>query len=161
MREQLENINDKPHKAQKPKTVPKNMPIKLDWVAESSGNVVAKELLKLVLGDSSKEQDVGNNEQDGHRASAPEDLDPHAGLPDKYSVAKSHYLLLMGPQLALSSEVDRDSTILFAMETASFKGYTVTDDDFVGDAVNSRLMHRYVNAVRMLVVSSVKTGYIL
>ena len=103
---------------------------------------MAKELLKLVLGDGDKlehnEGDLGTEESKppGH------ETDPHAGLPEEYTVTKSHFLSLFGPQLALSSELDEDSTILFCMDSATFKGYTIGDEDFVGDPVNSRVMHR-------------------
>jgi hypothetical protein len=146
LREQLGSITDAPVRTKtvvdKPQ-VPK-IPNKLDWVADKTGNVVAKELLKLVLGDADKhEHDQGDVKPTDSKPSARE-TDPHAGLPEEYTVTKSHFLSLFGPQLALSSELDEDSTILFCMDSATFKGYTIGDDEFVGDPVNSRVMHRYV-----------------
>lgn len=106
-------------------------------MGENPGSTVANQLLKLVLGDPEKD------DLDAEAKTQDEGLtDPFAGLPNHYGVTKSNYLVLYGPQVALSSEVDQDSTILFAMETASFKSYLVTDNDFVGDAVKSHVMHR-------------------
>jgi hypothetical protein len=144
LREQLGRINEVPVQSLKAKAIPKLPGTKLDWVAERSGNAVAKELLKLVMGDNDKrdddEQEESTNEEP--RLSPGQKGDPHIGLPKEYTVSKSHYLLLLGPQLALSSELDAKSTILFTMDIASFKGYTIGDDEFVGDPVNSRVMHR-------------------
>jgi len=144
LREQLGRINEVPAQSPKAKAIPKLPGTKLDWVAEKSGNAVAKELLKLVMGDSDKRDD---DEQEESRGETPnlspgQKGDPHVGLPKEYTVSKSHYLLLLGPQLALSSDLDAKSTILFTMDVAIFKGYTIGDDEFVGDPVNSRVMHR-------------------
>jgi hypothetical protein len=123
-----------------PQAKPIRIPVstKLDWVAEKSGNVVAKELFKLVMGDNDK------REPDEHQASETPKMnrDPKVGLPKEYTVSRSHYFQLLGPQLALSSELDEHSTILFTMDAAAFKGYTVGDDEFLGDPVNSQVMHR-------------------
>lgn len=144
LREQLGRINEVPAQSPKAKAIPKLPGTKLDWVAEKSGNAVAKELLKLVMGDSDKRDDDEQEESTGEtpNLSPGQKGDPHVGLPKEYTVSKSHYLLLLGPQLALSSDLDAKSTILFTMDVAIFKGYTIGDDEFVGDPVNSRVMHR-------------------
>lgn len=150
LREQLGSITDAPikNKTVSSKPLTPKIPNKLDWMADKTGNVVAKELLKLVLGDSDKqEHDEGEFGMQTPKSPGHE-TDPHTGLPEEYTVTKSHFLSLFGPQLALSSELDEDSTILFCMDSATFKGYTIGDDDFVGDPVNSRVMHRYVSMLR-------------
>jgi hypothetical protein len=144
LREQLGRINEVPAQSPKAKAIPKLPGTKLDWVAERSGNAVAKELLKLVMGDNDKRDDDEREESTGDTPNLPpgQKGDPHVGIPKEYTVSKSHYLLLLGPQLALSSDLDAKSTILFTMDVAIFKGYTIGDDEFVGDPVNSRVMHR-------------------
>jgi hypothetical protein len=120
---------------------------KLEVLAEKASSTLAGSFLKLLLGQDSKGEN-GATTQGGDRsfplAQGFVKIDPGAGLPATYTVQKSHFLVLLKPQITLHSDLDSESTMLLALEAASFRGFTVVDNECAGDPVNAHVMHRYL-----------------
>lgn len=58
---------------------------------------------------------------------------------------KSHFCVLLKPQIALHNEEEEDAVIHIAAMEASLTSHTLIDPDYIDDAVNGYVMRRSVN----------------
>ncbi|GAA99613.1 uncharacterized protein L969DRAFT_94065 [Mixia osmundae IAM 14324] len=68
--------------------------------------------------------------------------DAAEGLLDAYSLDNSYLIMLLKPQIALSSELDTASTIVLTAFRAQAKVFSVLDEAHQDDPINSHVMHR-------------------
>lgn len=147
--EQLQSAEENPKRSKRRLSLlpEPGRPPKVEWMAEKSTNALAQGLLKLLVPESDSKDRQASEEASAASAIPPTgsldgELDPYAGLPDAYTVDKSHYLMLMGPQISLVSEADQDSRVLLAATIATFRGFTVKDPEILSSDVNATVMHR-------------------
>lgn len=57
---------------------------------------------------------------------------------------KSHFCVLLKPQIALHNEEEEDAVVHIAAMEASLTSHTLVDPDYLDDAVNSYVMRRLV-----------------
>lgn len=124
----------------KPDAPSETMPV--ERVADRAANAVTRTMFKLFPDKHHRQTEASDARPSTAEARASESLNPSEGLPSTYETRKSHFLALMKPQIALSSEVDKDATVLVTVESATFRGFTVIDPDYQGDTVNAHVMHR-------------------
>jgi hypothetical protein len=87
----------------------------------------------------------------------PSDIDTDAkcvrlakqGLPKQARAKSKNRILLLKPQVALHSEMDRQSILLLAMEEMSFRGFQILDENGK-DAMSADIMSRWVAKVTKL-----------
>ncbi len=112
-----------------------------ETLSEKASNAFTQGIVKLLLGDIKIDAE-GPESRAAFEDPRDKKIDPKVALPSSYLVQKSHFLVLFHPQITLHSDVDSEATMLLAVEAAAFRGFTVIDNDCVGDAVNSHVMHR-------------------
>ncbi|KAG8925646.1 hypothetical protein FRC01_009884 [Tulasnella sp. 417] len=63
--------------------------------------------------------------------------------PSRITQEKSHFCVLLKPQIALHNEEEEDAVIHIAAMEASLTSHTLIDPDYIDDAVNSYVMRRH------------------
>ena len=72
------------------------------------------------------------------------DVDPELGWTDEVAVKKSHFCLLLKPQIVLSSELDEASILIAVASSATFQTFGILDKEHIDDPVNGPIMNRSV-----------------
>jgi hypothetical protein len=115
---------------------------KAETLSEKASSALAQGIVKFLLGENKPDDNLAGFPT-AFQDPRTENIDPTAALLDTYSVQKGHFLILIKPQITLHSDVDSEATMLLAIESAVFRGFTVLDNECVGDPINSHVMHRY------------------
>lgn len=83
-----------------------------------------------------------------------EHFDPMAGWSDEaVSRNKSHFCLLLKPQIVLRSEMTKDSMVVLAALQATLQSHTILDVANIDDPVSGRVMTRYLVRITRDVLS--------
>lgn len=110
------------------------------WKARKATDIAAQALKKILIGgdnDESSEQVHEESETD------PTDFDPMSGWSkDDISLNKSHFCLLLKPQVILRSDAAKESVIILACVQASLQSYTISDTANIEDPVSGKIMTR-------------------
>jgi RNA pol II promoter Fmp27 protein domain len=70
-------------------------------------------------------------------------LDPLDGWSEGVSLDRSHFCVLLKPQIVLSSETDADSVCVVAAGLAKLQTNAIMDDSNADDPISGRVMNRY------------------
>ena len=109
--------------------------------ARRATGIAAQALKKILIG--------GDNDDDSNNPifdEPEEDLsefDPLSGWSrDDVSLNKSHFCLLLKPQVILRSEASKDSVLVLACVQASLQSFTISDTANIEDPISGRIMTR-------------------
>ena len=102
----------------------------------SSAQAAAHALRKMLTGE--KTAHVSEN----HLPQAADAMDPLSGWSDGVSLRKSHFCLLLKPQIVLRSEANADSVCVLAAVQAKLQSFAIMDDSNVEDPISGKIMSR-------------------
>ncbi|OBZ70295.1 hypothetical protein A0H81_09960 [Grifola frondosa] len=97
---------------------------------------------------------------------SPASLDPLQGWSDGVSLRKSHFCLLLKPQVVLRSEASTESVCILAAVQGKLKAYAIMDDSNADDPVSGKVMTRnfaWLNGLQTFSPSATNTsgeGYV-
>lgn len=92
--------------------------------------VATTALKRILTADSGQDEDASRGSQDQGQ-----------GLV-RTAQRKSHFCILLKPQIALHSEEEEDAVVYVAAMEASLKSVTILDLDHVDDPINGYIMRR-------------------
>jgi hypothetical protein len=69
-------------------------------------------------------------------------FDPLSGWSEGVTLLRSHFLLLLKPQIVLRTEVDQHSVCVLAAVHAKSQSFNVMDDSNIDDPVSGKVMTR-------------------
>lgn len=95
-------------------------------------------LRRILIGDGGPDTDVHISE----KSQGPDVVDPFSGWSDGVSLRKSHFCLLLKPQIVLRSDTSLDSVCVLAAVQAKLQSFGITDDSNVEDPVSGQIMTR-------------------
>ena len=105
--------------------------------ATSGAQAAAQAIRKILVGDddarpSSEHPDVEDSEE----------FHPMDGWSHGVSLRRSHFGLLLKPQVILRSDAESDSTCILAATQATLQSFAILDTANVADPVSGRVMTR-------------------
>jgi hypothetical protein len=106
----------------------------------SSAQAAAHVLRKILSGDKGSSTAVHSSE--GHLPQVVDVIDPLNGWSNGVSLRKSHFCLLLKPQIVLRSETNVDSVCVLAAVQAKLQSFHIMDDFNVEDPVSGKIMSR-------------------
>jgi hypothetical protein len=109
----------------------------------SSAQAAAHALRKILTGDGGSNTVVHVSKD--HLPQAPDAMDPLSGWSRGVSLCKSHFCLLLKPQIVLRSETNMDSVCVLAAVQAKLQSFAIMDDSNVEDPVSGKIMSRYAS----------------
>lgn len=110
-------------------------------------HTAAHTIRKILIRDS--RSDLPSERDAGARSSSVGVVDPSLGWSSDVSIKKSHFCLLLKPQISLHSESDAGSTLVLGAMSASLQSFTIMDDLHADDAVTGHIMSRYEIATHL------------
>jgi hypothetical protein len=75
-------------------------------------------------------------------ASIDQPVDPMHGWTDGVSLRKSHFCLLLKPQVVLRNIAGRESVCVLAASQAQLQSFSIMDDSNANDPVSGKVMSR-------------------
>ena len=75
----------------------------------------------------------------------PDRVDPLSGWSDGVSLSKSHFCLLLKPQIVLRSETDVDHICVLAAVQAKLQTFAIMDVSNAEDPISGKVMSRYAS----------------
>jgi hypothetical protein len=102
----------------------------------SSAQAAAHALRKILTG----ERTVHVSED--HLPQVQDAMDPLSGWSDGVTLRKSHFCLLLKPQIVLRSEANADSVCVLAAVQAKLQSFAIMDESNVEDPVSGKIMSR-------------------
>lgn len=103
----------------------------------------ALQSLRKTLGRDGEPQAVSNRlEDDVDDSSPPPTLDPLDGWSQGVSLKRSHFCVLLKPQIVLQSETNTDSVCVVAAGLAKLQTNVIVDDSNADDPVSGTIMNR-------------------
>ncbi|KDQ20607.1 hypothetical protein BOTBODRAFT_124283 [Botryobasidium botryosum FD-172 SS1] len=103
-------------------------------------SAAAHTLRKMLLRDDRAE--LPEDKEAGGRCSSTAIFDPSSGWSDDVSIKKSHFCLLLKPQISLQSEHEGGSVLTLGAMSASLQTFTIMDEQHADDAVTGHIMNR-------------------
>ena len=100
----------------------------------TTASMAASAIRKILKGDG----DINRN--------ANENPDPMDGWSEEVSLTKSHYCLLLKPQIVLQGETPREACIVAASQ-AKLQSFAIMDLANFDDPVSGKVMSRYVDPI--------------
>lgn len=97
---------------------------------------------KMLVGDNEQKTAVEISRSHGHVVDEP--VDPMEGWSDGVSPKKSHFCLLLKPQVILRCDSEHDSVCVLAASQAHFQTFSIMDDSNADDPVSGKVMTRSV-----------------
>lgn len=92
-----------------------------------------------------------------HMPKAPDSMDPLSGWSDGVSLRKSHFCLLLKPQVVLRSETNVESVCILAAVQAKLQSFAIMDDSNVEDPISGKIMSRYGSALSLEYINQITT----
>jgi hypothetical protein len=90
---------------------------------------------------------MANDKRDARQQAATSDMDPLDGWSDGVSLTKSHFCLLLKPQIVMQSDVSDSSVCVLAAVQATARAYAIMDDSNADDPVSGKIMTRSYTAI--------------
>lgn len=84
-------------------------------------------------------------------------MDPLSGWSDGVSLRKSHFCLLLKPQVVLRSETNVESVCILAAVQAKLQSFAIMDDSNVEDPISGKIMSRYGSALSLEYINQIMT----
>jgi RNA pol II promoter Fmp27 protein domain len=106
--------------------------------AASGAQAAAHALRKILIGDQAPKSSV--DIQDGGLFQPAGLVDPLNGWSDGISLQKSHFCLLLKPQIVLRSE---ESVCVVAAVQAKLQSFNILDESNLDDPISGTIMSRY------------------
>lgn len=106
----------------------------------NSAQAAALALRKILTGDGRPSTSVQVTED--HMPHNTDTVDPLNGWSDGVSLRKSHFCLLLKPQIVLRSEANVDSVCVLAAVQAKLQSFAIMDDSNVEDPISGKIMTR-------------------
>jgi hypothetical protein len=107
----------------------------------SSAQAAAHALRRILTGDGGS--NIAVHVAKDHLPQAPDAMDPLSGWSDGISLRKSHFCLLLKPQIVLQSKTNVDSVCVLAAVQAKLQSFAIMDDSNVEDPISGKIMSRY------------------
>lgn len=105
---------------------------------------IAAQALKKILAVGDDDSDSNDPIYDEPEEDLPH-FDPMSGWSkDDVSLNKSHFCLLLKPQVILRSDASKDSVLVLACVQASLQSFTISDTAHIEDPVSGRIMTRTI-----------------
>lgn len=103
--------------------------------------MAANALRKILIGNESDNAHTRTSGTDNIEAH--EQFDPMSGWSEEaVSLHKSHFCLLLKPQVVLRSEASKDSVLVLAALQATLQSHTIMDTANMDDPISGRVMNR-------------------
>lgn len=106
----------------------------------TGAQAAANLLRKILTGESGPETAVHTSEDP--LLKAPDVVYPLSGWSDGVSLRKSHFCLLLKPQIVLRSETHLDSVCVLAAVQAKLQSFAIMDNINVEDPISGKIMTR-------------------
>lgn len=115
--------------------------------AKGSTNVAqaAFKSIRKTLGGGPETQVITNVLEDDLDEAPPPVLDPLDGWCQGVSLKRSHFCVLLKPQIVLQSETNKESVCVVAAGVAKLQTNIIMDDSNADDPVSGKIMSRQVN----------------
>jgi hypothetical protein len=107
----------------------------------SSAQVAAHALRKILTGERGPNTAIHVSSED-HSTHASDAMGPLSGWSDGVSLRKSHFCLLLKPQIVLRSETNVDSVCVLAAVQAKLQSFAIMDDSNAEDPISGKIMSR-------------------
>jgi hypothetical protein len=105
----------------------------------SSAQAAAQALRKIIKGDSAK---PSLEVPSGVPSQVPGIVDPLKGWSDGVSLWKSHFCILLKPQIVLRSEGTPESVLVLAAVQAKLQSFAIMDELNAEDPISGKVMSR-------------------
>ncbi len=115
--------------------------------ATNSAQAAAQVLRKILTGDDSGKTRMSDTNPSIDDIAV---VDPLKGWSEGVTLEKSHFCLLLKPQVVLRSELSHNSVCVLAALQATLQGYAVLDTTNVDDPVSGKIMTRCVVLNRII-----------
>jgi hypothetical protein len=106
----------------------------------SSAQAAAHALRKILTGE--RGPNTATHVSESHMQHASDAMDPLSGWSDGVSLRKSHFCLLLKPQIVLRSETNADSVCVLAAVQAKLQSFAIMDTSNVEDPISGKIMSR-------------------
>lgn len=113
-------------------------------VRPSGAQAAANALRKILIGDGGPNRSNPAVEVMNAKILDRNAVNPMSGWSDGVSLRKSHFCLLLKPQIVLRSESNVDSVCVLAAVQAKLQSFAVMDDSNVEDPICGNIMTRCV-----------------
>lgn len=113
-------------------------------VRPSGAQAAANALRKILIGEGGPNRSNSAAEVTDANILDPDTVNPMSGWSDGVSLRKSHFCLLLKPQIVLRSESNVDSVCVLAAVQAKLQSFVVMDDSNVEDPITGKIMTRCV-----------------
>lgn len=107
-----------------------------------AAQLAAQALKKILIGDGNGSADVHSSQDAGSSGHAY--FNPMSGWSnDTVTQNKSHFCLLLKPQIVLRSEAAKDSILVLAALQGTLQSHNILDTANIDDPISGRVMTRY------------------
>lgn len=113
-------------------------------VRPSGAQAAANALRKILIGEGGPNRSNPAVEVTDAKIFDPNAVNPMGGWSDGVSLRKSHFCLLLKPQIVLRSESNVDAVCVLEAVQAKLQSFAVMDDSNVEDPISGKIMTRYV-----------------
>lgn len=112
---------------------------KKGWRPVSGAQAAATAIRKILGGDGESKSFPEHTETCQEKM---EHLDPLSGWSDGVTLNRSHFVMLLKPQLVLRSDVTESSVCILTALQATLQGFSIMDTSNAEDPISGRVMRR-------------------